>query len=227
MARGASKKRYSRNIRTGGFLDVEVKFYDTALTATAMSAATDATGGEYDPSVTSMISTPAQGDGEQNRDGKQIVAKYVQIKGTLNFPAQANLTTGVGPLRAMVAIVLDTQSNAAQAQSETVFKNLAATALNAPDALRNLEYSKRFKLLKQDLFILDPPPITYDGTNVESDGVTKSFDWYIPLNNLKINFNSGTTASIANVVDNSIHVMGFANNATITISYNARMRFVG
>lgn len=215
-------------IRSRAAMGVEKKFYDTALTATALSAATDATGGEYDPSATSMISTPAQGDGEQNRDGKQIVAKYVEIKGYITEPASANQTTGIGPRAAMIALVLDKQSNGAQAQSESVFKNLAATAAAAPLALRNLENSSRFRILKQEYFTFEEgPKLTFDGTNIETNAVTRHFTWYVPLGNLKINFNAGTTASIANVVDNSIHVMGFATSASMTITYNARLRFIG
>ena len=50
---GAALRR--RNVRTAGFLGIERKFYDTALTATALTASTDASGGEVDPSATSMI----------------------------------------------------------------------------------------------------------------------------------------------------------------------------
>ena len=53
------------NYRTAGFLGIEKKFYDTSVSAVALGAPTDATGGEFDPSTTSMITTPAQGDGEQ------------------------------------------------------------------------------------------------------------------------------------------------------------------
>lgn len=231
MAEAAARqfmRRRSRNVRTAGFLGIEKKFYDTALAATAFSAATDATGGEYDPSATSMISTPAVGDGEQNRDGKQIVCKYVEIKGEVIEPAATNQTSGTGPRMAMLALVLDTQSNAAQAQSETVFKNLAASANMAPLALRNLEYGTRFRLLKQQYF--DFPVganMVYDGTNIETNAAIKRFHWFVPLKDLKINFNSGTTSSIANVVDNSLHIMGFASSASMTVSYNARLRFIG
>lgn len=208
-------------------LGVEKKFYDTSFTEAALSVATDSTGGEYDPSATSMISTPAQGDGATNRDGKQIVAKYVEIKGFVRVPRLINQTAAATPYTAMLALVLDTQTNAAQAQSEQVFTNPAAAAGTAPDCLRNLEYGARFRILKQQHFTFPPLPSTYDGTNVEQAGYQKDFTWYVPLGDLKINFNSGTTASIANVIDNSLHMMGFGNSADISLSYNARLRFLG
>lgn len=221
------RRRYA-NRRTGGFLGLEKKFYDTSIAATAMSANTDATGGEYDPTPTILaLTVPPVGDTEASRDGKQIIGKYIQIKGRLNLPAAANQTSMPEASTCMLAIVLDTQSNAAQCQSEQVFKNTSGQANTAPTCLRNLENGKRFKILKQQMFTFPAPNVSYDGTNIEVGGQCILFDWYIPLNNLQINFNSGTTAAIANAVDNSVHVMGFTSNAAVTVQYNARFRFVG
>jgi len=71
-----------------GFLSIERKFYDNGLTATALTAPTDATGGEFDPSATMMMTTPAQGDGPSNRDGKEIAMLYLQINGTIALPSK-------------------------------------------------------------------------------------------------------------------------------------------
>jgi len=84
-------------MRTAGFLSIERKFLDTSLAATAIPAPSDCTGGELDPSSTVMVSTPAVGDGEQNRDGKQIVCLYLEIKGTIS---QAALEASTGPATA-------------------------------------------------------------------------------------------------------------------------------
>lgn len=223
----SGRRRLGKNRRTGGFLGIEKKFYDTSFSAAAMSAATDATGGEYDPVTALCLNVPAVGDGEQNRDGKQIIGKYIEIKGRLNLPVAANQTAAPEQSQAMVAIVLDTQSNGAQAQSESVFKNLGATANLAPLSLRNLEYAKRFRILKQELFIFPAPQMSYDGTNIEVGGQSRDFTWYIPLGNMQINFNSGTTSAISALNDKSIHVMGYTSNAAVTIAYNARFRFIG
>jgi len=81
------------NQRSAGFLGIEKKFYDTALIAGDLTAPTDGTGSEFDPSTTSMISTPAQGDSEQNRDGKKILIKSVQVTGVVTCAAQADQIT--------------------------------------------------------------------------------------------------------------------------------------
>lgn len=219
-----------RNFRTAGFLGIETKFYDTALASTALPAPTDASGGEFDPTTTSMITTPAVGDGEQNRDGKQIVCKYIELAckiGSLGLEA----TTGPAPgIQVFIALVLDKQTNAAQMNSEDCFKNLTAAANGATLPLRNLLFGKRFRILKQVLFHLNIPSLAQNAANDFSwNGFEHCFRWFVPLNNLRINFNAGTTSSIANVVDNSVHVIAYTNTLTGNpfIMYNARLRFQG
>jgi len=219
-----------RNFRTAGFLSIERKFYDTALATSALTAPTDGSGGEHDPSATSMISTPAVGDSEQNRDGKQIVCLYVEIAGKVGY-AGLEATAGVWPpMSIFIAIVLDKQSNGAQLNSEDVFKNLAADARLATCPLRNLLFGKRFRILKQVYFNMDNNSLAQLAANDFSiNGKEKMWKFFIPLNRLKINFTAGTTASIANVVDNSIHVIAYSSSGTGApyIQYNARLRFMG
>lgn len=224
----ARAARSMLNNRTAGFLGVEKKFYDTTLAASAIATSTDATGGELDPSATSMISTPAQGDGEQQRDGKKIVIESVQVKGTVYQAVSANQTSGIQERQAFLALVLDMQTNAAQLNSEDVFKNLAGDAFGAVNPLRNLLQSSRFKVLRIEKINMPIPHASWDGTNIEIGGATCSFDWFVkfPGGGLPVNFNAGTTASVANVVDNSLHVIGFAT-AALSLTYNARIRFMG
>jgi hypothetical protein len=226
------KSLKARARRSQLIIPPEKKFYDTALTATNIPAPTDASGGEFDPSTTSMISTPAVGDGEQNRDGKQIICDSVEITGTLWCAAQKENATVIPPPQTLfLALVLDRQSNAAQMNSEDCFKNTAAAASTAATPVRNLLFNKRFKVLKQQIFTMPAPPLDSLGlTNTHSiPGQAVDFRWYIPLKNLKINFNAGTTASIVNVIDNSIHVIAYATTITpqYAINYNARLRFWG
>lgn len=214
-------------MRTAGFLGIEKKFYDASLNGSTIAANTDCTGGEYDPSTTNMITTPPVGDGEQSRDGKRIVLKSIMVRGTIAKAALANQTALALPTEVFLAVVLDKQTNGAQMNSEDCFLNGSTAAVTLATPLRNLLFSNRFKILKSDIFKLEPKMSAWDGTNIEIAGDMVSFDWYIPMRNLVVNFNAGTTASVANVMDNSVHVIAFATNATCTLSYNARCRFMG
>ena len=59
-----------RNVRTGGFLNMELKFYDTANTGININTSTDGSAGEQDPTSKNCLNAVAQGDGEQQRDGR-------------------------------------------------------------------------------------------------------------------------------------------------------------
>lgn len=218
-----------RRRRSLAALEVEKKFYDTSGGPTALTAPTDCTGGEYDPSATSMISTPAVGDSEQNRDGKKIVINSVQVKGIVyNVPAELSANPPA-QCNVFVALVLDTQSNGAQLNSEDVYKNTLANANTAASPTRNLLFGSRFKVLKSETFDLSAHTLSHfavDSFSYSGKGCT--FEWFVPLN-LTVNFNAGTTSSIANVIDNSLHIIAFASSTstTPTLAYNARIRFVG
>jgi len=225
-----NRRLQAMNRVNAGFLGIEKKFYDTGLVATAITASTNAAGGEYDPSATSMISTPPQGDGESSRDGKQITCEYVEVKGAVGYPFLEAQVNPPQQCNVFVALVLDTQSNGAQMNSEDCFKNAAAANNVAQTPLRNLLYGRRFRILKSQTFELNPKCMSQEAANLFSwGGNLESFSWFVPLKGMKINFNAGTTASIANVVDNSLHIIAYCSLDTIgpTLAYQARLRFMG
>jgi len=223
----------AQNIRTAGFLGIEKKFYDTSLAAGTLTAPIDSTGGEQDPTATSMISTPAQGDSEQNRNGKRINILQCNVTGNVQWPLAQSQT--IPPTNAMIyiALVLDTQSNAAQMNSEDCFKNTAADADAAANPVRNLLFAQRFRVLRKKRINLN---LALQPMN---EGAAALFAWakgFVPFDflvkwpkGLPVNFNAGTTASIANVIDNSLHIIAFSTSTGVNpvITYNARIRFVG
>jgi len=232
VTRAATPRKFpTRGTASMGFLSIERKFYDNGLTATALTAPTDATGGEFDPSATMMMTTPAQGDGPSNRDGKEIAMLYLQINGTIALPSKEIQADAPNGCSVFVAIVLDTQTNAAQMNSEDCFKNTAGLAAAAVVPHKNLLFGKRFRILKERLFNMDVKTLSHFADDSFSwAGQRKYFKWFIPLNGMKVKFNGGTTESVANVIDNSIHVIAYASNITgvaPTISYASRLRFVG
>jgi len=218
-----------QNLATLGFLGIERKFYDTTLAATAITSSAVLAGGMLDPSATSMITTPSQGDGEQMRDGKQISCLYIEICG--NVRSVGIEGTGAPPLPCSVyiACVLDTQSNATQCLSSDIFKSQGASVLLATSPMRNLVWGKRFRILKQAKFMFNPEMSVIAADQNSAGAQQRDFKWFIPMKGLRINFNTTTTPTIAAVSDNSVHMVGFVNSAeqVYNISYNARLRFVG
>jgi len=216
------------NVRTGGFVGMEKKFYDTSLSGTALVSPTDSAGAECDPATVLCLNAPAQGDGESNRDGRQIVMKSIGVAGLISIPNQANQTATDVSGVITICLVLDTQTNGAQLNSEDVFTNPSAAAAISPFAFRNLQYVQRFRVLQRIELKMDQPTVVWDGTNVEQGGLQIPFKLYKNLNDLRVTF-TGTTAGVANITDNSLHVIAYASNISTapTINYNARLRFVG
>lgn len=224
------------NVRTGGFLGIEVKFLDAPKSITALTAPTGATGGELDPSsvVVGCLSAPAQGDGPTNRDGKKIMMKSIFINGMISIDQKTGQSTSDIAPSVFLALVLDTQSNGAQLNSEDVFTNQNAAAITATVPQRNMSFVSRFKVLKTWKYQFPTFNMANDtgatGGIVQAGQtmpfeISKKFKDGIP-----VNFTTAlTSADIANVIDNSLHLIGFVNDVTAVpnISYNSRMRFVG
>ena len=219
------------NVRTGGLLGVEKKFKDYSY-AQAIASPTDSTGGELDPTGSSVLclNAVAQGDGPSERDGRSIRMISLQIQGTFSASQQINQSAMDPGTTFTLWVVHDRQTNGAQMNSEDCFTNPAASSLTAPMPFRNIEYNKRFRILARRTWHIPPMPGTYDGTNIEQAGDVIPFQFFVKLNKMPVNFKAGTTTGVvANIIDNSIHLIGFStsNDLVVTVAYNARLRFVG
>lgn len=209
-------------------MGIELKYVDYALVNHAIVAPTDAAGAECDPATALSLNAIAQGDGEQQRDGKQVCIKSCYVTGDVDIPARTNQTAGSNVPTVFIALVLDKQTNAAQLNSEDVYTNPGASAILAANPVRDLQYSSRFQVLDSVLLQMPQPAITYDGTNIEQAGTRMPFklSWTGELMTQYIL----TTAAIGAIQDHSIHVIAYCGPDTTfapVISYNSRVRFVG
>lgn len=226
----ARKNPALRNIRTGGLLSIERKYFDTSLVSSALANPSDATGGELNPATILCFNGVPTGDGATNRDGMEISMQQLEIKGTIQVPSQANQTQADTVPMVLLSVVLDTQTNGTDINSEDVYTNPAASTLLAAAPLRKMENRKRFRVLKQRVLSLRMPSVTYDGTNMEQTGYSVPFKFFIRLNGLKTQFKTGTTTGYYDtIIDNKICLIGYCNSTSLapTVSYNARLRFVG
>ncbi len=94
--------------------------------------------------------------------------------------------------------------------------------------MRNLQFVSRFKVLATKKFSMQNPNLAYDGTNLEQQGLTHAFKMYVPLNDLVTTY-TGTTESVVNITDNSLHLIAFTSSVALApkLNYNARLRFMG
>lgn len=230
-ARARAAIRGARRLRRRRYnypsIKAEPKFLDTYKAATAVPSNNTYASLSINPSATVMISTPQVGDSEQNRDGKKIVITQVEVKGVIHKPAQTNQTATDNGEHAWIALVLDTQTNGTACSSADVFKSINSGAdTEYAQPFRNLLFGGRFRILKMKKFTFNNPVLSWDGTNMEQSGICRPFKLYKKMR-LPVNFNAGTDTSIANVQDNSLHVMAWCSLAQCNIGYQARIRFIG
>jgi len=226
--RRASTMNKQLNVRTGGFLGIEKKFFDTFKTTTVIANPANCTGGELDPATDNCLNGVVQGDGESNRDGKNYIIKSLHFNGRVVTNSQNNKTVGWIPPSVFIAIVLDTQTNGAQLNSEDVYTNPLGSSATNTCLQRNLQYSSRFRVLKTWKLDFNDPPFSWDGTDLESCGQSQSIEAHLDNLNIKVSC-SATTGTVAAITDNSLHVIGFTTNGTETVNlcYNSRIRFMG
>lgn len=226
----AYRKRYS-NVRYGGYLGQEKKYLDTERQI-AIANGYDWTGAEADPTTVNCLNAVAQGDGVTQRDGNKYCITEIQIKGTIQVNPQANQTTLDAPPLVFLALVQDKQTNAAQLNSEDVYTNPSSGSLaGQANPFRNIQYSKRFKVLRSERIEFPPLPVSYDGTNMEVGGLQRSFEWYIKLKKPIYVECKGTSANVTDIVDNSLHMLAVVDQASTStapiMTYNSRIRFYG
>lgn len=226
-----------RNIRTGGLLGVETKFLDIPITATAIVSNATCASGEIQPTsiVTGCLSAPAQGDGAQNREGKKIVIKSLLLQGTVTLTAQdalATLNTEQFPT-IFLAVVQDKQTNGVTVNSEDVFTNISAAAASCVTPFRNMSNTSRFNVLATKTIparaFFTVASNNASATTISTAAVVVPFKLSSTMR-MPVNFAiSSTTADVANVIDNSLHLIAFTSSAAMApvITAGCRIRFVG
>ncbi len=209
------------NARTAGFLGIETKFIDYTYSdniPAAIAGAEADTPGVGAQTAPGSISAIAQGDSESNRDGRKCTLVGLNLKGQIVRSAQATVGTGIS---VRVCVVWDTQTNGVQLNSEDVFKNPTEKVL----AFRNLQFSKRFRVLKDQTFDMNVPASAGNGTAQEAAASVRTFKWNFPLAIDVIH--KGTTAVVANITDNSLHILAWASATGCILKYESRIRFRG
>lgn len=219
-AKKAAERRL--NVRIGGFLGIEKKFvdyeYDAAVVQTVASS-------EADPATALCLNVTAQGDGPSEHDGRSQRALSVEIKGQVTWSA-TDAATPSEPGYVRILVVHDRQTNGAQFNAEDVLDDPTDADLDTL-AMRNVEFEKRFRILK-DIIVKKPNngSFVWDGTSAPSEAAYAPFKIFCKLNGMVTNYTS-TTAAIANIKDNSIHVMAIGEGGAAVLRYISRVRFYG
>jgi len=227
-----ARTRKSLNYRTGGFLGIEKKYFDTGIIPTNMVVSSTIASCVMDSSVASCCNSPAVGDGPNQREGRQIAMDRIDVKGFIRMDGDATYNNVTTTPHVEVYLVLDTQTNGAQMASEECFVNTIASTPNGGLPFRNLENEKRFRILASKKIEMPSQPIAYNATTAKSyrDGHDYGFTLSKNLKGMKVNFKAtGAAGTVATITDNSIHFIAVLtdNSSLVKCAWNARLRFRG
>lgn len=212
-------KRRVPNVRTGGFLAVEKKFVDNQLNATALATTLTV----YGPTSGNCLTACAQGNGQNQRDGKTFNLVSFFLRGRVYIPSVEDAINPTTANWCRILLVWDKQTNAAGPTAANVL-NGSGEVINQ---FQNLEFSSRFVILKDKKILLTPENTTNGANSFSTAGVERTFKFNLNFKKgLKINMN-GTDATLNQVVDNSFHVLAVAESTAVRLVYSARMRFTG
>jgi len=209
-----------RNIRTAGFLGIEKKFYDKTFSGEIGVAVANAVS---DPAANaSCLNAVEQGDGESQRDGRKIVIKSVQVRGDIRGQIEQNQDDVNKAKVVRILLVQDRQTNGAQMTGTQMLTG----ATNVEHAYYNLQYSQRFKVLYDKTFVLQCNTVGTDGANTNSVGFSAASFKIFRNVNIPVTFTS-TAENIANIADNSLHMLALSSETNVDLAYESRIRFVG
>ncbi len=225
--RGAYVRRYGgvkrqRILRHPGLTgNIEVKFVDVqtdgdafAITWSTMEASDN-------------VSGVVQGIGESQRIGRKYTINSIHINALARIAASEAQSNPQSAFRGRICLVLDTQSNGVQLTATDV---MDGGQTNDFLSFRNLQFTKRFRVLWDKTFVLTPIGQTNEG------GVDAFANGSYTTNIMKFNRRfpkgipvlcDGTTAAIASITDNSFHVIGVANSTAMLLDYQVRVRYTG
>lgn len=197
----------------------ERKYVDSFRTA--INVATAPTGSECDDTTMLCLNGVAQGTTQSTRLGNKIIMKSVQVNGILSLDVLQDSSDAGESSYVRVFLVLDRQTNGAQLNGEDVYSDGGGSDICS---LRNLEFSDRFLVLAEEACTLDYTNSQTDGANTASVAGTKKY--FTMFKNLNIPCQYKTnTATVTSVNDNSLHILAFADNGGVNLSWQSRVRY--
>jgi len=211
----------------GGQITADNHYFDTERTSTAIpQSAVSWAGTELDPNTTAMMClfAPSQGDDIANRQGRKIFVKKIRISGVLNVPVQTAQAAADPEQNIRIIVYKDKQTNGAQAQGEELIESGAGS--DAIHMYQNLKNLGRFEVMYDKYFVMTQRYLTgLTGAYVQA-GQTKNFKISLKPNCV-VNYNATNGGTVADVIDNSFHLIALTDNNTMgcTITYKVRTVF--
>lgn len=215
------------------YSDKELKYIDTYIKDQAGSSAT---GNDWLMDVNAAgvgvntLCAPAQGSGNEQRDGRKIVVKSIYVNGFVELD-HFNNVAGPDGVMAIICLVWDSKTqaeNASATMSTGVFESpIAADAEDSIACLRNMINTDRYRIIWFKR-------ITFPCKTAFWDGATGQYSGFkVPIKkfwrcDIPVTFSGSNAHATSSVVDNSFHILcGRGTQGTVGVNLAIRARFVG
>lgn len=207
MKRSRSKKRSKSYVAVVPHKE-ELKFFDSTLGAVSFTAA----GNIYAASVNLI----PQGDGAQERDGRGVTVKSIEIRGAMALPSTPTASDTADICR--VIVYLDTQCNGSSATTAEI---LASADLLA---FENLQSGSRFKMLYDKVTTLNA---WAGGGSTFLSRQVYDFMHFKKKVAIPVLFdNTAGAITVSNVKSNNIGILLISESANADFECNVRLRYV-
>lgn len=205
----------------------ERKYFDAEYSNAVTAVTTSWAGCEADPTTLNTLFAPSLGTDYNNRNGRKVSVLAVKIRGHIVCANQLNQTAAEFPSSVRMLCILDQQTNATQFNAEDVLSSGAAS--QAANMFQNPAFFGRFKVLRDKRFKFENPGISWDGTNLEQNGLIKNFEWVFKFKKpIVVHYNSTNGGTVADVIDKSFHIMCGTYSSLLApqLDYKVRTTFM-
>lgn len=210
----------------------ERKYFDTGVAAQVLAAtAASWAGTEVDPAAGTLFS-PTEGSDINNRIGRKVSVLKISMRGIIYRNGVAGGAAVIDPTTVRLILYMDKQTNAVQAQGEELMAGgTGAAARTTNQSFQSTANFGRFRVLK-DISI----PIAADTTGVYNGATRDISAASVPFKlkhrfrtPLQVRFNATNGGTIADIIDNSFHLLAHATDispAAVSMDYNVRVVYV-
>lgn len=214
-----SRAGYSTVARTRGvYAQGEMKYFDSELIASSVTSAASWLSTNLDPALVPVagintLFAPTVGAGISQRIGKSCDVYKIKIRGLVGVSQTGDDTTANRGCMVRLALVEDMQTNGSQLSGNLVFTTPTSTeAETAICSFQNINNFGRFRVMKDKLFLLQDTNMVGAENDFTRNGLVKPFKWTIKFRQpRKVRFNAVNGGTIADIVDNSWHIIGLAS----------------
>ncbi len=201
-------------------LSQELKFQDNEFASAAIVSVVGMAGAEMDSGANYMPS-PAQGDGNSERIGREIIVTGIEFQGGVFLSAG---TDNSAQTTVRVMLIRDNRTDGSQFNSEDVLATVAQ-AENIASGQRDLSKRKKFTVLMNKRITLNPP---LAGLNASVVTPQISRHWSYSKHGMKVKMRwSDDGNNVASCETNSFHVLAVGDQTGANLHYRCRILYKG